>query len=830
MTCSACVAHVEKSVAKVQGIKMVQVNLLTNSMTVEYDEGAYLDNDVLKAVVDAGYGASLRSNDPASLQIDKENTSMDVFELERIHMKKRWVGSLYFLVPLMYLSMGPMAGFPLPEILSHSYPLTNAFLQFLLTIPIYFYNKKYFETGFKSLYRLAPNMDSLIAIGSGAALVWGLIILFRMTYVSVAAPDELMNLIHDLYFESGATILTLITIGKYLEAKSKSKTSSALEKLIKLKPSTAIVLKDGAESEIAVDKLQEGDVILIRSGGQVPVDGEIISGEGDFDESALTGESMPVHKDLGAAVLSATYMKTGFVHMRATRVGEDTTLSKIIHLVEEASSSKAPVQRLADKISGIFVPVVIVIAVLSILAWLLLGHSLAFALSIGIAVLVISCPCALGLSTPVAIMVGTGKAASLGVLFKNATAIELSDKINTVVFDKTGTLTEGKPVVTNILSGAFFPENKLLGIAVSLEKASEHILADAIINEAENRGIQAQDVSQVKVYQGKGISAEIAGRIYSIGNERLLTELELNTKNFVEKSRQFTEQGRTPLFVANNTEVLGVIFVADKLKPEAKALVNWLKSQNKDVVMLTGDHRNVADAIRKEAGIDRMFAETLPGDKEGVIRQLQDEGKFVAMVGDGINDAPALTRANLGIAIGSGTDIAVDSADIVLLHPKISDLVNVFTLGQSVMKHIKQNLFWAFFYNVAGIPLAAGLFYLSLGWKLNPMFAAAAMSVSSVTVVLNALRINRLKPIAITTDDNEVNNFKQLNMKTMLVEGMTCGHCKMRVEKALNSIEGVNAEVDLDSGKVTVKMENEVEDSVLRDAVANAGYEVKAIN
>ncbi len=839
MTCSACVTHVEKSVAKVQGIKWVQVNLLTNSMVVEYDEGVNLDEAVRKAVEDAGYVASLKI--PVEDTETPDSSSIDLIELERISTKKRWTGSLAFLVPLMYLSMGPMAGFPLPDFLSHTYPMTNALMQFMLSIPIYIYNKKYFQTGFKSLYHLAPNMDSLIAIGSGAAMVYGILILFRMSYAAVAAPQELMNLVHDLYFESGATILTLITIGKYLEAKSKSKTTTALEKLIKLKPTSAIVMRNGVETVVAVEKLQVGDILLLRSGGQVPVDGEIVWGEGDFDESALTGESMPVHKETGSAVLSATHLKTGFVQFRASRVGNDTTLSKIIQLVEDASSSKAPVQRLADKISGVFVPVVIAIALLSVVAWLLAGHSLAFALSIGISVLVISCPCALGLATPVAIMVGTGKAASLGVLFKNATAIEISDKIDTVVFDKTGTLTEGKPVVTHLISGAFFPENKLLELAMTLEKASEHIFAEAILKEADKRKLEALSVTNIRVYEGKGIRGEIQGRVYAIGNERLLSELNLNPKNFIEKAKVFTDKGETPLYVANHVEVLGVILVADKLRPDSKALVHWLKSQKKEVVLLTGDHVNVAEAIRREAGIDRMFAETLPGDKEGVIRKLQEEGRVVAMVGDGINDAPALTRSDLGIAVGSGTDIAIDSADVVLLHPRISDLSAVFNVGNTVMKQIKQNLFWAFFYNVAGIPLAAGAFYLSLGWKLNPMFAAAAMSVSSVTVVLNALRINRLKSIelwgnekdslgesAILNTNNEIKI--KSKMKIMQVEGMTCGHCKMRVEKALNSLEGVRAEVDLASGKVSVQLQTEVADNTLIEAVTNAGYEVKSIN
>ncbi len=826
MTCSACVAHVEKSVAKVPGIKMVQVNLLTNSMTVEYDKDNELDLEVLKAVETAGYSAKLKTSElPANKNLS--TSTVDSIENERIQIFKRWVYSLVFLIPLMYLSMGPMVGLPLPYFFSHSYPMTNALMQFLFAIPIYILNKRYFQTGFKSLIHMAPNMDSLIAIGSGAAFVYGLIVLLRMSYMTVGGSGELMELLHKLYFESGATILTLITIGKYLEARSKSKTTSALEKLIKLKPSTAVILRNDQEMEVAVGQLVVGDVIVLKSGEQVPVDGEIVKGSGDFDESALTGESMPVNKNIGSTILSATHIKTGYVHMKALRVGEDTTLSKIIRLVEDASSSKAPVQRLADRVSGVFVPVVIGIALLSIVVWLLAGHPLAFALSIGISVLVISCPCALGLATPVAIMVGTGKAASMGVLFKNASAIELSSKIDTVVFDKTGTITEGKPQVVNVLTGAFFPETKLIEIAVSLEKASEHILADAIIKEAEKRSILPLEIQNVIVFEGKGIGGEIAGRTYSIGNESLLNSLKINPKGFVEKVQKFTEMGHTPLYVSNNSDVLGVILVADKLKAESKALVSWLKAQNKEIVLLTGDHFNVAESIRQELGVDRMFAETLPGDKEGIIRQLQNEGKLVAMVGDGINDAPALTRADLGIAVGSGTDIAIDSATVLLLHPRISDLANVFTIGKSVMKHIKQNLFWAFFYNVAGIPLAAGVFFFSLGWTLNPMFAAAAMSISSVTVVLNALRINRLSPELIVEEIKIESNKSQ--MKVMQVEGMTCGHCKMRVEKALNSLEGVSAEVDLNSGTVNVQLSQDLDDAVLSDAVTKAGYEVKSI-
>lgn len=820
MTCSSCVAHVEKSVSKVPGVKRVQVNLLTNSMTVEYKDEIQHNTEVEKAVEDAGYAAHVKSEE------EKATVKVDYIEEERVSTRKRWVNSLYFLLPLLYISMGEMLGLPIPGLISHSHPMTAALLQFMLTIPIYIYNKKYFQTGFKSLAHLAPNMDSLIAIGSGAAIVYGVIQLFRMSYVAAEGMDAMMPYMHDLYFESGATILTLITIGKYLEAKSKSSTSAALEKLVKLRPSSAKLLINNEEMEVAVEQIKVGDIVLVRSGGLIPVDGEIVFGEGNFDESALTGESMPVAKSVAANVYTSAILKTGFVHIRATKVGEDTTLSQIIHLVEEASSSKAPVQKLADKISGIFVPVVIGISIVSFAAWMIAGYSFAFALSIAISVLVISCPCALGLATPVAIMVGTGKAASLGVLFKNATAIEQSDKIDTVVFDKTGTLTEGKPVVTAVIPGAFFPAKKIIEIAASLEKPSEHVLAEAVLAEAEKLGVETVEVEEIKVYEGKGIGGMISGRSYSLGNERLMKELHLNMNSFVDKAKDYTSKGMTPLYLANQTEVLGVLMVADKLKPESIHLVNWLKSKKKEVVMLTGDHKLVAEAIAREAGIDRVVSDVLPADKEGVIRQLQSEGRRVAMVGDGINDAPALTRADLGIAIGSGTDIAIESADVVLLHHKISDLTNVLEIGKTVMTNIKQNLFWAFFYNVAGIPLAAGVFYAAFEWKLNPMFAAAAMSVSSVTVVLNALRINQFKskfeniePIKIET-----------RMKTMQVEGMTCGHCKMRVEKALNSIEGVSAEVDLSSGKVSVKMENEVSDADLTKAVTNAGYEVKSVN
>lgn len=837
MTCSACVAHVEKAVSQVPGVRSVRVNLLSNNMLVEFDSEAGTEA-IRSAVEKAGYQASLQQ-----VKSDKTQTVKDIPSEEK-EMAFRWKWSLGFLIPLMYVSMGQMLGLPLPEVLVlNEFMILHALLQLLLALPIYILNKKYFITGFRTLFNAAPNMDSLIAIGSSAAMIYGVFILFQLSYLSGLGQLVLTGEHHmSLYFESGATILTLITLGKYLESRSKTSTTKAITKLIQMRPQSAVILRDGQEEEVPVEQVQVGDVLVLRSGDQVPVDGKIISGNGVFDESALTGESLPVEKTNADELYAATIMRTGYVHLQATRVGENTSFAKVVKLVEEASDSRAPISRLADQISLYFVPIVIVLAMISGFYWLLMGNSFSFALSTSIAVLVISCPCALGLATPVAIMVGTGKAASIGILFKNATIMEQSGQADIVVFDKTGTLTYGQPAVTEVITSAFFPAHKLMELAASLEKVSEHPLAEAVLLEAKKRNITLQPVENAEIVPGKGIRGEIAGRMYLLGNEKMMETDGVNVSKFADKSLAVAKAGQTPLYVASSTEVLGIIAMADIAREESREVVQTLKARGKHVVMLTGDHRYTAEAIQKSLDIDELIAEVLPHEKEAVIRRLQSDGKKVAMVGDGINDAPALMRADIGIAIGSGTDIAVESADVVLLRHQLLDVVNVFDISRTVMKHIRQNLFWAFFYNIIGIPLAAGVFFSGLGWQLDPMFAAAAMSLSSVTVVLNALRINRFKaiesntgnPTSIKLGDNQETIYNQLNtqnmsVKTMLVEGMTCGHCVMRVQKALNAIDGVEASVDLNSKTATLKISGAIDDQVLSNAVTDAGYEVKSI-
>jgi len=627
------------------------------------------------------------------------------------------------------------------------HPLLASLLQLWLTLPIIYANRRYFITGFKTLAKASPNMDSLIAIGSSAAFIYGLFAIYKIWTATTHGDFEtMMRFSHDLYFESGATILTLITLGKYLEAKSKSRTSDAITHLMDLAPKTANVIRNKIEFELPIEEVVVNDMVIVRPGQRVPVDGQIISGSSSIDESALTGESMPVFKDKGDMVLSASINKSGSFTLRATKVGDDTTLSQIIHLVEEASASKAPISKLADQISAVFVPVVIGIAIVATSVFLFMGYPFDFALSIGIAVLVISCPCALGLATPVAIMVGTGKGAEHGILIKSAESLEMGHKIDTVVLDKTGTLTEGKPQVTDILVSSIINQQQLLEIAASLEKPSEHPLAEAILMEAEKQSITIKSVENFQAIPGKGIEGLIDSKKYVAGNLKLMTERNINLQKFASLADKLAEEGKTPLYIANESEVLGIIAVADVLKPSSIEAVRQLKALGLEVVMLTGDHAKTAAAIQSQLGISRVIAEVLPQDKDKEISKLQASGKIVAMIGDGINDAPALTRANLGIAIGAGTDIAIESADIVLMRSDLIDAVITFRLSKAVMQNIKQNLFWAFFYNIIGIPLAAGVFYEMLGWKLNPMFAAAAMSMSSVTVVLNALRLLRFKP------------------------------------------------------------------------------------
>ena len=844
MTCSSCVAHVEKSVSKLQGVKTVNVNLLTNSMTVNYDDAQLTSTSIEQSVEDAGYQAHIRST--AGDATLNPSPKIDFVQQEQDEMKQRWWISLAFLVPLLYISMGHMLGLPYPHAFHDlQNALLFAFTQFLLVLPIVFVNKKYFQTGFKTLFRAAPNMDSLIAIGSSAAIVYGIYAIYQIGYGLGHADMETVNQFsHDLYFESGATILTLITLGKYLEAKSKSRTSDAITKLMDLAPKTAVVIRDGDEVEIPVEQVLVGDTIVVKPGQRIPVDGVLESGNSSVDESALTGESMPVFKDKGDSVMSASINKSGYFTLRATKVGKDTTLAHIIELVEDASSSKAPISKLADQISAVFVPVVMGIALLATVVWLLLGYPFDFALSIGIAVLVISCPCALGLATPVAIMVGTGKGAEHGILIKSAESLEMAGKIDTVVLDKTGTLTEGKPRVTDVFVTSAVSENDLIELAASLEKQSEHPLSEAILLEAEARNLPVKAVENFGAIPGKGIEAIVAGEKYYAGNRHLMTERNVKLDEFLALSDKLADEGKTPLFIARNTELLGIIAVADIVKPTSKEAIDQFKNMGLEVVMLTGDHAKTAAAIQGQLGISTVVAEVLPQDKDKEIIKLQAAGRIVAMVGDGINDAPALMRSDLGIAIGAGTDVAIESADVVLMRSDLLDAVTTLRLSQAVMLNIRQNLFWAFFYNVIGIPLAAGLFYGVLGWKLNPMFAAAAMSFSSVTVVLNALRLMRFKPTVQITgisgnkyieeqvlqsnqQVNKINNsITIMSEKILQIKGMSCGHCSARVEKVLNAIDGVEAKVDLESNSAKLILSKDVSDETIKTAVDNIGYEV----
>ena len=745
MTCAACVAHVEKSVNKLDGVTAVNVNLLTNSMTVTFDELSLHAENIERSVESAGYNAHLKVYEHNSTANNTART--DFVKKDQDGLKFRWWTSLGFLIPLLYVSMSHMLGLPFPKAFStYEYAFLFSFIQFWLALPIIYINRKYFTNGFKALLKFSPNMDSLIAIGSSAAILYGIYELYRIQHaMSIGDDYTIAKFTHDLYFESAATILTLVTLGKYLEAKSKSRTSEAIERLMDLAPKFATVIRHKIEFEIPVEEVLVNEIVVVRPGQQIPVDGIVYTGNSSVDESALTGESMPVFKHKGDTVYSATMNTTGYFTLRATKVGKDTTLSQIIQLVEDASASKAPISKLADRISAVFVPIVIGIAILSTVIWWYMGYHFEFALSIGIAVLVISCPCALGLATPVAIMVGTGKGAEHGILIKSAESLQLAHKIDTIVLDKTGTLTEGKPCVTDILVGKMISESTLLELAASLEKSSEHPLATAILHEAKSKKIAVKDVEHFHAIPGQGIEAEIDGELYLAGNLRLMTDRKVNLLEFSGLADKLANEGKTPLFVSNKKEVLGIIAVADVLKPTSKEAIRLFNAMGLKVIMLTGDHAQTAAAIQSQLGISTVIAEVLPQDKDKEISKLQAQGRIVAMIGDGINDAPALMRADIGIAIGAGTDVAIESADIVLMRSDLLDAVTTFRLSKAVMTNIKQNLFWAFFYNIIGIPLAAGVFYSLFEWKLNPMFAAAAMSLSSVTVVLNALRLLRFK-------------------------------------------------------------------------------------
>lgn len=743
MTCSACSAAVERAVGHMDGVSAVTVNLLSNNMTVEYDDTLLEPKAIIDTVVDAGYSASVAGTTAPAKSSEASHVQGEIDA-----MKHRTIVSMVFMVLLMYVAMGHMVGLPVPSfLLGVENASTMALVQFLLALPVLYVNRQYYRTGFKTLWRRSPNMDSLIAIGSGAAVVYGVFAMFRIGWgLGHGDLDLVMRYSHDLYFESAAMILALITLGKFLEARSKGRTSDAIAKLIDLAPQVATVIRNNVEVEVPVADLVEGDVIVIKPGQSIPVDGVIIEGNSAVDESALTGESIPVAKNVGDKVISATINKSGTFRFKATRIGDDTTLAQIIRLVEEASSSKAPIAKLADKISGIFVPVVITIALAAFVVWMLLGYPFEFALTIGIAVLVISCPCALGLATPVAIMVGTGQGALHGILTKSAEALETAHSVNTVVLDKTGTITEGKPQVTDVIPGSTLSHKELLTIGASLEKSSEHPLADAIVARGLEDQVQLQQVSDFLAVPGKGVQGKIGDQVYLAGNLAFMRENEIDLGEFEHSADRLAEQGKTPMYFANTKEVLGIIAVADVVKPTSKQAIHDLAKLGIDVVMLTGDNKRTAEAIRRELDIKTVIAEVLPDDKEREVRTLQERGKIVAMVGDGVNDAPALARADVGVAIGAGTDVAIESADIVLMKNDLRDVATAIKLSKATLRNIKQNLFWAFFYNALGIPLAAGLLFPFFGWKLNPMYAAAAMSLSSIFVVSNALRLRRFNP------------------------------------------------------------------------------------
>lgn len=752
MTCSACSARIEKSVAKLPGIKEVSVNLLKNSMVASYDESVLDTEGIVQAVEKAGYGAFPKSvqNKGQTVNASTKRTTQpeaNTAQKEYGQMKKRLLLSALFTIPLFYISMGHMMGWILPGgLLGMENAMSFAFTQFLLLIPVVFINFKYYRMGFKTLFHGSPNMDSLIAIGSGAAIVYGIYAIYK---IGIGFGHGDMETVHsfmmDLYFESAGMILTLITLGKTLEARAKGKTSDAITKLMNLAPKTATVERDGMEIQVPVEEVQTGEVLVVKAGESIPVDGVILEGVSSVDESALTGESIPVEKQTGDKVIGATINKSGYFKMQATKVGDDTTLAQIVRLVDEATSGGVPIAKLADKVSGVFVPTVIGIALIAVIVWLIAGYGFEFALSIGISILVISCPCALGLATPTAIMVGTGKGASNGILIKSAEALEVAHDIDTVVLDKTGTITQGAPVVTNVLVKEGISQNELLQVAASLEKMSEHPLADAIVEEAEKNDLGFLPVNNFKQIPGQGIMGEIQNVTCLAGNRRLMSAQGIEGGALLQLGEAMAVDGKTPLFFARGGQLIGVVAVADVVKPTSKQAIQELSGLGMEVVMLTGDNAKTAEAIRKQVGVDRVVAEVFPQDKEKEIRRLQEMGRKVAMVGDGINDAPALARADVGIAIGAGTDVAIESADIVLMKSDLLDVSTAVQLSKAVIRNIKQNLFWAFIYNIIGIPVAAGVFYLSFGWKLNPMIGAFAMSFSSVFVVSNALRLRWFK-------------------------------------------------------------------------------------
>lgn len=838
MTCSACSAHVEKSVAKTQGVQSVEVSLLTNSMQVVYDEAQTDPSKIIRAVEQSGYGAFLP---PKGIAVAQQVSAAPTDAVKQ--MKRRLILSFCFLIPLFYLSMGHMMGLPIPHFFHGTEnALSFAFTQLLLTLPVAYLNRSYFQIGFKTLFRGSPNMDSLVAIGSAASILYGIFAIYQMSYgLGHGDLERVRQYAMDLYFEGASMILTLITLGKYLETRSKGKTSEAITRLMDLAPKSATVLREGQEMQIPVEQVVVGDTVVVRPGQSIPVDGVVLEGSSFIDESAITGESIPVEKNIGDTVTAATINKTGAFRFRATKIGDDTTLSQIIALMEEASASKAPISKLADKVAGIFVPVVISIAILATVIWLLLGQTFSFALSIGIAVLVISCPCALGLATPVAIMVGTGKGAENGILIKSAEALETAHTVNTVVLDKTGTITEGHPKVTGLYPSSGVTEEKLLQIAASLESLSEHPLAQAIVSFSKQRGLSLFDPSNFQALSGLGLSASLEGTSCLAGNERLMEEQGIHLDELRTTAAELAQDGKTPLYFAQSQTLLGIISVSDVAKPTSSQAIAEMKQLGLEVVMLTGDNQRTADAIGRQLGVSQVIAQVLPQDKEQKIRQLQESGKKVAMVGDGINDAPALARADVGIAIGAGTDIALEAADIVLMKNDLLDAVTAIHLSRAVIRNVKENLFWAFLYNTIGIPIAAGVFFSLWGWKLDPMFAAAAMSLSSVCVVSNALRLRFFKPHRsrqadpqpvlekVQTNDPITEKGEKSMKKTLKIDGMMCSHCTGRVSQVLNAIDGVSAEVSLEDKAAYLTLSADVADDVLIKAVTDAGYTVTEV-
>ena len=851
MSCAACSARVEKAVSKVDGVTSCSVSLLTNSMGVE---GSATDAQIVEAVEQAGYGASPKGtateseNDKANNSLEQLKAAQDALvDRETPKLRNRLIASLIFLVVLMYFSMGHMMwGWPLPEFFNGNH-VAMGLLQLLLTVAVMVINQKFFISGFKGLIHGAPNMDTLVALGSAASFGYSVYALFAMTAAQVNGDmDAVMSYMHEFYFESAAMILALITVGKMLEAHSKGKTTDALKSLMQLAPKTATVVRDGVEQEISVDAVKKGDIFVVRPGENIPVDGEIIDGTTAVNESALTGESIPVDKQPKDAVSAATVNQSGFIKCRATRVGEDTTLSQIIQMVSDAAATKAPIAKIADRVSGVFVPAVITIAIITIIAWLIAGETVGFALARGISVLVISCPCALGLATPVAIMVGNGKGAKSGILFKTAASLEATGRTQIVALDKTGTITSGEPKVTDIVPDEkFFEENgnnagKLLAIAASVEAKSEHPLAKAIMERAKTDEIAVAEVTDFSAVVGNGLTATLAGKMIKAGNLAFVSKFVKVSDDMRAKSVEFSKEGKTPLFFAADDRLCGIIAVADTIKEDSPEAVRQLKNMGIRVVMLTGDNEQTANAIGKQAGVDEVIAGVLPDGKEAVIRKLKKQGR-VAMVGDGINDAPALTRADMGIAIGAGSDVAIDAADVVLMKSRLIDVPAAVRLSRATLTNIHENLFWAFFYNVIGIPLAAGLWYPLLGWKLNPMFGAAAMSLSSFCVVTNALRLNLCRVYDPKHDrkaipdrknkTNKPNESEEKSMtKTMNIEGMMCGHCEARVKKALEALDAVSeAAVSHESGTAVVTLSSDISDEKLKETVEAEDYKVTSI-